>query len=59
MLVAHVSVALGDNICSGEVPGLTVHVVGAAAEVLAQLDAAVLHLPGRFLKHLSTVDHFL
>ena len=55
---AHVSVALGDGASGGQIPVLPVHVVGAAAGVIVQPDAKVLHSQGGFLEHLSTVDNF-
>lgn len=45
--------ALGDSACSGQVPVLPVHVVGAAAGVIAQPDAKVLYPQRGFLKHLQ------
>ena len=44
--------------CVGYVPGLSVHVVGPAAGVIAQLDAKVLHPKGGFFEHLPTGDNF-
>lgn len=45
--------ALSDGSRCGEVPVLSVHVVGAAAGVIAQPDAEVLHLQRRLLVDLT------
>lgn len=45
--------ALSDGSRCGEVPVLSVHVVGAAAGVVAQPDAKVLHLQRRLLVDLT------
>lgn len=45
--------ALRDGSRGGQVPVLSVHVVGSTARVVAQPDAKVLHLQGRLLVHLK------
>lgn len=45
--------ALSDSSRCGEVPVLSVHVVGSAAGVVAQPDAEVLHLQRRLLVDLT------
>lgn len=53
---AHVLVALGDGASCGQAPALPA--VGVTVGVTVKPDAGVLHPQGRFLEHLSTVDHF-
>lgn len=57
VLGTHVSVALGNSVCSSLIPQFLVHAVGAATGAVAQGNASVLH-PLGFLKHLPAVDDF-
>ena len=56
MSSSHVPVALSDSLGDGEVPVLSVHVVGAGPGVVSQPDAEVLHFQRRLLLHLLDGD---